>query len=92
MLVPLGMIRHRSGDAELRRARDAYLGVFADRAPHAELVETPEVACQVAKIARALTWARAVRAATEAGETVDPDWATAPAETLELLLHDHYLG
>jgi hypothetical protein len=92
MLVPLGLIRHRSGEAELRRARDAYLDVFADRAPHAELVETLELACRVAKIARALTWARALEAAYEAGEPVDADWATAPAETLARLLHDHYLG
>ena len=66
--------------------------MFADRAPHAELVETLELACRVAKIARTLTWARAVQAAHEAGEPVDADWATAPAETLEGLLHDHYLG
>ena len=92
MLVPLGLIGHRSGEAELRRARDAYLGVFADRAPHAELVETLELACRVAKIARALTWARALEAAYEAGEAVDADWATAPAETLARLLDDHYLG
>ena len=35
MLVPLGMLE-RGREA----ARDAYLGVFADLAPHAELVET----------------------------------------------------
>jgi Phosphotransferase enzyme family len=92
MLVPLGYLQHRHGEAALARARDAYLGVFADRAPHAELVETLELACRVAKIARALTWVRALQAAYEQGEPVDPDWATAPAETLGRLLHEHYLG
>jgi hypothetical protein len=51
-----------------------------------------ELACRVAKIARALTWVRALQATYEQGEPVDPDWATAPAETLARLLHDHYLA
>jgi hypothetical protein len=92
MLVPLGYLRHRFGDAQLARACDAYLGVFADRAPRAELVATLDTACRVAKIARTLTWERAIQAAREQGEAIDPDWATAPAETLARLLHDHYLG
>ena len=92
MLVPLGYVQHRFGDPRLAGARDAYLGVFADRAPYAELVEMLELACRVAKIARALTWERAIQATREQGEPVDPDWATAPAETLERLLDAHYLG
>ena len=56
--------------------------------PHEELVATLELACRVAKIARTLTWVRAI----EAGGDVDPDWATAPAETLAGLLADDYLG
>ena len=56
--------------------------MFADRAPHAELVATLDMACRVAKIARTLTWERAIQAAREQGEAIDPDWATAPAETL----------
>ena len=92
MLVPLGYLQYRFGDGPARRARDAYLGVFADRAPHDELVETLELACRVAKIARTLTWDRAIQAAREQGEPIDPDWATAPAETLERLLDDDRSG
>ena len=84
MLVPLGYLQHVHGDAVLARARDAYLEGFG--AP-GELGDTLELACRVAKIARALTWARAI----EAAEDVDPDWATAPAETLERLLRPGYL-
>ncbi len=92
MLVPLGQVRRGGGEDALLRARDAYLDVFSDRAPRAELVETLELACQVAKIARALTWHRALQAAREQGEAVDPDWATAPLETLATVLDDDYLG
>jgi hypothetical protein len=84
MLVPLGFIHHEHGDAVHERARDAYLAGFGDPG---ELAETLSLACHVAKIARALTWARSI----EAGEDVDPDFATAPAETLERLLVPGYL-
>jgi hypothetical protein len=92
MLVPLGYIKHRHGDAGLERARDAYLAEFAAEAPHAELVETLELACRVAKIARTLTWERALRAAREQGEPIDPFFADAPAETLARLLDPSYLA
>ena len=96
MLVPLGFVR-RGLDATLDdprflRARDAYLGVFADRAPRDELAEMLEVACHVAKIARVLTWERALVAAREQGEAIDDNWATAPLETLAMLLDASYLG
>ena len=71
-----------SSDPGFLRARDAYLDVFSDLAPRAELAETLALACRVAKIARALTWHRALQAAREQGEAVDPDWSTAPLETL----------
>ena len=92
VLVPLGQVQRGSGEARLVRARDAYLDVFSDRGPRAELAETLEVACHVAKIARALTWHRALQAAREQGEAVDADWATAPLETLAMLLDESYLG
>jgi len=92
VLVPLGQVRRGSGGVQLARARDAYLEVFSDRGPRAELAETLEVACHVAKIARALTWHRALQAAREQGEAVDPDWATAPLETLAMVLDESYLG
>ena len=88
MLVPLGLVRRGPGDAGLRRARDAYLDVFADRAPRDELAETLALACRVATIARALTWHRALQAARDQGEPVDPEWATAPLETLATLLDE----
>jgi hypothetical protein len=92
MLVPLGYVKHHHGDAGLERARDAYLAEFAAEAPHAELVETLELACRVAKIARTLTWERALRAAREQGEPIDPFFADAPAETLARLLDPSYLA
>ena len=85
MLVPFGMLRQLHGDAALARAREEYLSGFGD--PD-ELGDTLELACRVAKIARALTWVRAIEAG---GDDVDPDWATAPAETLETLLSPDYL-
>jgi len=87
MLVPLSMLK-RGREA----AGDAYLEVFSDLAPHDVLVETLELACRVAKIARTLTWDRAIQASREKGEPVDPDWASAPAETLAGLLDDDPFG
>ncbi len=79
-------------DPRLLGARTAYLEVFADLASAAELAETLELACQVAKIARALTWERALSAAREQGEAVEDDWATAPLETLTSLFDESYLA
>jgi Phosphotransferase enzyme family len=78
-LVPLEML---DGDTV---ARDAYLRLFGE--PE-ELVETLDLARRVARIARALVWDRAVRAAVEAGEEVDPSFAYAQLETLAELLED----
>jgi hypothetical protein len=91
-LVPLGMVRRALGDGALERARVAYLDVFSDRGPRAELGELLELACHVAKIARALTWHRALQAAREQGEPVDPEWADAPLQTLAMVLDAHHLG
>lgn len=96
MLVPLGFVRRgldaSVDDPRFLRARDAYLGVFTDIAPREELADTLELACQVAKVARALTWDRALKAARDQGETVPDDWAAAPAETLASLVDESYLG
>jgi hypothetical protein len=83
MLLPLGLA---SGRAQAERLRDAYLAAFADLAPHAELVETLELACRVAKIARSLIWHRAIRASGEG--TLDESWARGPVELLAALLDD----
>jgi Phosphotransferase enzyme family len=93
MLLPLGWVRYRLGfgldDAIFLRVRDAYLEVFGDLAPRAELVGALELACRVGKVARALTWARAVSALgdDEAGE-----FAGAPLHNLGSLPDDSYLG
>jgi Phosphotransferase enzyme family len=77
MLLPLSMQSPSAAD----RVRDAYLAAWRDVAPHAELVETLELACRTAKIARALTWVRATQ-----DQEVDADWARAPLRTLASLL------
>ncbi|MEA2125436.1 MAG: hypothetical protein QOI80_2218, partial [Solirubrobacteraceae bacterium] len=91
MLVGLGAViytdRCPPGDPRILRLRDAYLEAFTDLAPHRELVTTLELACRVAKVARALVWHRAVRAFPDA----DPNWTTAPLESLESVLDDSYL-
>jgi Phosphotransferase enzyme family len=93
MLVPLNWVQRRlelALDApELLRVRDAYLDVFGDLAPYGVLVETLELACRVGKIARALTWERAV-AASDPGEIHD-DFAGAPLLCLRSLLDESYL-
>ena len=95
MLVCLGFVRLHldvAPDAPpVLRVRDAYLEMFTDLAPRAELVGALEVACRVGKVARALTWDRAVRSL--AGEfDVDPDFASAPARTLLSLTDKSHLG
>jgi hypothetical protein len=64
MLLGLGFISQHLGvgpdDPAVVRPRDAYLEVFSDLATHAELVEELETACRVGKVARALTWDRAL--------------------------------
>jgi hypothetical protein len=94
MLVALGYVRHLVGPADARfdRARRAYLDGFGPLAPGEDLGATLELACRLAKIARTLTWARAVGAAVEQGEEVHPDWAAAPLATLTALADDDWLG
>lgn len=81
-------------DPAILRARDAYLEVFSDVAPHAELVEELELACRVGKIARALTWDRALRVQgyDQAGKFArsplrawSPCWPTPDWHTSDLL-------
>jgi hypothetical protein len=94
MLLPLGFVQSSIlgtslDDPRILRLRDAYREVFSDLAPHAVLVETLELACRVGKVARALTWHRALSAL---GEDDDSDYARAPLETLCSLSDDAYLG
>jgi hypothetical protein len=92
MLVALGFVAYNTDadPASVLRLRDAYLEPFSDLAPHAELVEALELACRVAKIARALTWNRAVSALGY--DAVEETWARAPLETMASLLDDSHLG
>jgi Phosphotransferase enzyme family len=77
MLLGLGMLRRQlevgADDPAVLRPRDAYLEVFGDLASRAELVEELELACQVGKVGRALSWHRALRMSgdEEAGEFAD---------------------
>ena len=50
-----------------------------------------EVAWIDAHVARRGRWVRALYAAYELAPD-EPDWATAPSETLARLLQDHYLA
>ncbi len=74
MLVPLGYMQH--------------LGTSLDH-PRVRLVGILELACRVGKIARALTWDRALRAQgyDQAGE-----FAGAPLKCLVSLLDESYVG
>jgi hypothetical protein len=94
MLVPLGYMQNHLGVSldhpGVLRIRDSYLDAFADLAPHTELVGTLQLACRVGKIARALTWDRALKAQgcyDQAGE-----FASAPLKCLASLLDESYVG
>jgi hypothetical protein len=94
MLVALGYLRHLvgAGDPRFVAARRGYLDGFAADAPGEDLGATLELACRVAKVARTLTWERAVGAAREQGEEVHPEWAAAPLATLTAVADDDWLG
>ena len=80
LLLPLTDVRNQADDDAALRLRDAYLEAWSDLAPHAELVETLELAVRVGWIARSHTWLRAV------GRANDERWATAPLESLAAIL------
>jgi Phosphotransferase enzyme family len=88
-LVPLGMAARWARGA-VEALRDAYLGPFSGLGAHRELVETLELACRVAKVARALTWERALSSGDATSS--DRDFTRAPLESLESILDESYLG
>jgi hypothetical protein len=97
MLVPLGVLADLLGvgvdHPRVVAARDAYLDVFAGLGAAGEdAADTLATACRVAKIARTLTWDRALRAAREQGEQVDDTWSRAPLASLASLLDESYVG
>jgi len=82
--LPLGFVE-REGPAELNRSIDAYLEPFSELGTRAELVETLELAGRTARIARTLTWARAIAT----GE-VEERFAHAPYETLNSIFDESW--
>ena len=82
LLVPSQVL----SPAAFARARAAYLEAFADLAPPERLVEDLELACRVARVARSLTWERALRSARDQDEPIDALFAHAPYEELTALL------
>lgn len=91
LLVALGFVRRTlhtgADDARVTRVRDAYLGAFADLGSHEELVRSAGLACHVGKVARALTWARAIAAE---GDAAGPH-AGAPLRWLGAVLDPAYV-
>jgi hypothetical protein len=75
LLVPLDVAP--DPDAVL----DAYLDGYADLAPRVDLVQTARLAVHLARIARAHTWERALRAALPGDPHIER-FRNAPAETL----------
>jgi len=67
-------------DARVLRVRDAYLEPFEALGSRRELIETAELACWVARAARALTWQRAI------GDPAPDDYAGIPFGRLRELL------
>ena len=91
LLVALGFVcltfHVGADDPRVTRVRDAYLGAFADLGSREELVHVAELACHVGKVARALTWARAIAAE---GEAAGPH-AGAPLHWLGAVLDPAYV-
>lgn len=91
MLVALAVVRMQLGvgvdDTAVTRPRDAYLEVWGDVAPRSVLVAEQELACWVGKVARALTWDRALRTQ---GHDQAGEFADAPFQSLTALLADSW--
>ena len=91
MLVPLRFLQDHldavNDDARIHRVRDAYLDVFSDYGSHDDLVETLELACQAGKVARALSWQRALGMQRNESDR----FADAPFQWLSSLLYESFL-
>jgi hypothetical protein len=59
------MLRRRPDHRDVRRMREAYLEVFDDLVDREDLNQTLDLACQVAKAARAVVWDRSERSVRE---------------------------
>ena len=95
MLVPLGLVRQLlgepSGGPQSIAVRDAYLDPFRSLAPGEDLPATLDIACRVAKIARAHAWQRAIGAAAEQGDPAADRFRAAPLDTLVAVLDEDCL-
>lgn len=94
MLVPLGLVRQFLGQPagpDFIAVRDGYLNLFRDLAPGEDLPATLDIACRVAKIARAHTWQRAIGAAAEQGDPAADRFRDAPLDTLSAVLDEDCL-
>ncbi len=69
LLVTLGFVRFHlkanAGDPAVLRVRDAYLEAFTGIASRRDLIVTADLACQVAKVTRALIFIRSLEAAND---------------------------
>ncbi len=95
MLVCLGVLVDYYGlaldDPRLLAARDAYLTSFTDLAPLPDLVDELELACWLARIARALTWWR-VAVTQPDQDGVPGEFARDPFRVLSSMVTGSYLG
>jgi hypothetical protein len=96
LLTPLGFVQRlldvTLDDPRLLATRDRYLTAYRDYGDDEDLAATVETACRVAKVARVLTWDRALQAARRNGDEIADEWHDAPLEVLASLLEDSYLG
>lgn len=92
LLVPLqltaALLRTDPGDPRVQRVRDAYLAGFGAVDGRRDVDATLDVAVRVARVARVLTWERALRSARRAGDPVADDWARGPLEALSAFVED----
>jgi len=69
LLVTLGFVRFHlrvgTDDPAVLRVRDTYLDAFTDLAPRRDLIAAADLACQVAKVTRALIFIRSLEAAND---------------------------
>lgn len=93
MYLPLAFAQRQLGaaldDPRLLHLRDAYLNVFSDVAPYEALVAVLELACHVGKVARAMTWQRAMYVL---GPDDCAEFAGAPLSSLSHLRDASYLA
>jgi hypothetical protein len=83
LLVALGfaayLLELDPGAPEIHHLRDAYLEMWSDLAPPAQLRRSASLACRVTRVSKALAWERALR---DPSLPVEADFRTAVADWL----------